>query len=233
MKLSFLSHILKSKLLFLLLAPLLLLLNACGKKINITSNTFADTKNIPRGFKKRSTFFVKTTKQEKKLLAKEVAQKVEWLLEEKGYDVTNQQDADYHVTFDFSMVPETRTAYITQYIPGDKQITTGRKVGDSNVTYQEQTETVGRFVNVPQEYPVWTHKLMVHVVDARESQKEEVWQGSAISTEENDDLREIIDYLLVTAFKFFGHNTQHKVQTSMSIKDQEVKALRGDLFYQR
>jgi hypothetical protein len=41
--------------------------------------------------------------------------------------------------------------------------------------------------------------------------REEVWQASAISAGETGDLREIMDYLLASAFKHFGENTGRDV----------------------
>lgn len=207
----------------------LLILTGCGRRINITSNTFADTKNIPRGFPLDSTFYISSAKEDKKLLSKEIIRKIACLLEDRGYTVTdNESDADYHVTFDTKMTQETGTRSVLTYIPGDVQTTTGCVHGKETVSYQEQTETPGKFIYVPEKYTYYSRKLSVHAY-IRDGE-EEVWHGSAISEGESNDLRDIVDYLLVTAFRFFGRNTQKKVHTSISAKDKEVKNLREEVY---
>lgn len=222
--------IMSSKATLLILTPFLMLLTGCGRNLHITHNTFADTQNIPRGFPLNSSFYVSSSTEDKKLLTKEIVQKITWILEDKGYTVTDKETADYHLTFDTKMTQETGTRSVLTYIPGDVQTTTGCVLGQGAVTYQEQTETPGKFVYVPEKYTYFSRKLSIHVYDLGQ-ENEEVWQGSAFSDGESGDLRDIIDYLLVSSFKYFGKNTQKKIHTSISTKNKEVKALRENLFY--
>jgi len=219
----------QAMLIFLL--PLIILLSACGKRIHVTSNTFADTQIIPRGFPKYCTFYIE---HDKKLLSKEIAQKISWILEEKGYRIVDQAHADYYITFDAKLTSEKRVTNVAQWVPGEKQTTTGCVHGDKRhecqgtISYQEETETAGKIVYVPQEYIVFHRKLFVQAYDT--AHKEQIWESSAISTGESDDLRDIIDYLLVTAFKQFGRSSHHKIESSLRTKDEEVTALRRDIF---
>lgn len=113
------------------------------------------------------------------------------------------------------------------------------------VEYEETTQGPATVVIVPKEYCTYKRSMTLDVYDARlykanlkpssdvveqlrswlsrESEKDfnnlmhaKVWQGSAVSCGHNGDLREIIDHLLESSFKYFGRSTNKTINETHS-----------------
>lgn len=208
-----------------------LLLSSCGRRMSITNNTFADRQAIPAGFERGSSFFIEPLEHKNKLFAKEIHHKIATLLNEQGFVVMSADRADYQVSCTMDMITSTITVQVPHYIPGEKIIVQGCKhKGDGDdQTYTETKETVGTVIYAPEERTIFKHKLQMSVYqiahDSSEN-KEPVWQATAHTSGDDNDQRDIIDYLLVSVFKYFGKNTKKSVSTEVSERNKEMKQLR-------
>lgn len=209
----------------------LLLLPACGRRISVTNNTFADYQAIPAGFAMGSAFFVEPLNHKNKLFAKEIQHKIGTLLREAGFIVTAAQHADYSISCTIDMVSSTITVQVPRYIPGEKITTQGcvHTNDDDDQIYTETKETAGTVIYTPEERTVFKHKLQMNVYQASnesEQKKELVWQATANTSGDDNDQRDLIDYLLVSVFKYFGKNTKKSVNTDVSERSKEIKKLK-------
>jgi hypothetical protein len=222
---------------------------SCARQISITSNAFADLQSIPYGFPMKSSFFIITGQNDyshltdqkiiigqndNPMLSKEVTHKIGKVLEEKGYLVDNIDNADYYLVFNFVMTSSKATMNVPLYIPGPTQTTQGNIYGYGGyVGYQQQTQTSGSYIYVPKEYVFFHRGLYLQVYDAKlcreKKQEAQLWQGSAISSGDSSNLRDIMNYLLITAFKYLGKNTQKDICANMSSNNKKVKKLRNSL----
>ena len=230
---------LTSKFKLILLGTILIFLGAC-KTIKIVNNSFANKQSIPQGFIPGSSFCIKFTytdnplipKNIAEMIASEAAEKIAKILQTNGYVIRNSKTADYNLVFSFGMTKSINIVNVPVYMPGQTQIKNGNILDNSGeaVQYQEETQTSGKVVYVPQECTVYNKNLVAQIYDARlqrEANKEkQVWLGSADSSNESSDIRDIMDYLLVSTFKYFGKNTQRIIATEMHYDNKEVKKLR-------
>lgn len=220
---------------FTFVVILALMLTSCAHNIHISHNAYANSKAIPQGFKTNSSFAVGHVTGESSMLSQEVAHKIECILASKGHSVQSEKLADYKLVFDYDMTQSKKTVYVDEYIPG-KTITTYGSTYDHGHTqlYEEKTQESGKIVSVPEVRTYFNKSLMLQVYDAQYSKayhkQAPLWQGSAACSDQEDDLRDALDYLLVTAFKSFGRNTQKNLEITVSSDDKDVAVLRSELF---
>lgn len=220
-------------------------LSSCLYNVHVTSNTFADEKSIPCGFRYGSTFFIKSAKKDDPLFSKEVAYKIENIIKSLGYNVVQDvKQADYCLVFNFEMLSTKQTKDVLKYEPGETIITQGRVskhnhschscCNHESVAYTEETSTPGQFYYVKQDYMAYQKELFIEVYDAnlyKETKKQEqLWKGYSSNCNEDHDLRVAIDYLLISAFKNFGRNTRRNVYMSLSEKEIKAEKLRLGLY---
>jgi hypothetical protein len=210
----------------ILLNILILLVGSCGKDsgMRITTNTFANKEEIPKGFKKQSSFFISTQQKGDSLFAQEVSQKIATILKNQEFTVKTSDDADYTLNFSFGVKQSTHTRDVAVYIPDY-----------GHWHYHHYHAPYGyhyRIAYIPEEYTLFNKILLIEVYKNNNgSTKEEpVWQGTAHSYEEDSDLRDAIDYLLITVFKHFGRNTQKYINSKIEENNEDVKKLRQDYF---
>ncbi len=211
--------------LFLLLSSCFAL-HSCARYIETTTNTFADVVIIPQGFPQGSSFVIVPEQREHLMLSKEVSQKMTHLLHERGYRLADAQNADYLLHFNFAMTKDTKIIHVPTYIPGPVQTKTGNVSGsEGSVHYDEQTQSSGTVIYRPEERVFFNRELCIKVYDRHE---EQVWQGFSVSTGSSSDLREAIDYLLVSAFHYFGQNTKKNVELRLESENATVKWLKDE-----
>lgn len=207
----------------------IVLLGSCGKDsgMRITTNTFADQEVIPEGFERNASFSISTKQRGDRLFTQEVSQKIATILRDKGFVAKRTADADYTLNFSFGMKKSTHTRDVPVYVPDY-----------GHWYYHDYHYPYGygygyRITYVPEEYTLFNKILLVEAYKNSGSKTEKavpVWQGTAHSYEEDSDLRDAIDYLLVTVFKHFGRNTKKYIQSKMAEDNQEVKKLREEYF---
>lgn len=212
-----------------------LLLSSCAHNIYISHNSFADTKAIPLGFPHFTSFTVEPLNHKDPMLSQEITTKIEHLLEKNGYIIEEEMHTHYYVLFDYHMEQFEKTVTVEKYVPGQTITSYGSVLSNGKAKlYQGQTQTAGSFVSVPEVHRFFNKTLTIQVYDAKEYRNDAhakpVWKETAKCCDENDDLRDSLDYLLITAFEFFGRNTQKNIETIISSDDKDIVALRQELF---
>jgi hypothetical protein len=211
-------------------------MGSCGKQnIFITNNTYTDAKKIPHGFPNNASFVVVPMQNENQLHSKELSQKIETILENKGYNLQNKDKADYYLTFNFEMNSSKKVTKVLKYIPGQEQTTKGNIYGKDGKRsgYKEKTTTPGTLAYVPKESTIFNKTLTIRVYDGnvyRKIKKEDfVWEGSANSSGQESDLRSFIDYLLMSTFRYFGKSTKKNIEIKTNTEDKDVQWLRRNI----
>lgn len=221
----------------------LLLLSGCYRHLSITSNTFADFAQIPYGFIPGSSFYIYcadpvTSVPNGAALEKETCQKLARILHEKQFVIhKSNTKSDYVMAFTLHVSSSVQTTNEARYIPGPTLTKRGNVITpqDGQVTrYEEQQETPGSVILVPQQHTYYTTLLELNVYDGElyraEGKLEQIWSGSAQCTRENSDARDTIDYLILEALKYFGKNTQREITTSVRCDNKEIENLRSVYF---
>lgn len=208
-------------------------LSSCTRYIDIHTNTFADRTIIPQGFPYGCSFAILSEKDDSSMLNKEVKHKIGRILRDSGYALKDPSEADFHLYYTFDMESDTRIVHVPSYIPGPSETTKGRinSSKEGEVKYEETKESSGIVIYTPQEVTLFHRKLHVAVFDRHE---EEVWEGQSMSTGAAADLRDTIDYLLVSAFNYFGENTKKDLSVRLDEKNptiQWLKEERDDKFF--
>jgi len=152
------------------------------------------------------------------LFSQEVSQKIATVIKSKGFAVKSASDADYHLTFSFGMSKSTHVRDVPVFIPD---------YGCWHYRYYHYPYRYGYTITyVPEEYTLF-HKILLIEVNKNGTATIPVWQGTANCYEEDSDLRDAIDYLLITVFKHFGKNTRRYIRSKMQEDDPEVKELKA------
>jgi len=204
-----------------------ILFASCGRDggMRITTNTFANKEVIPYGFKPGDSFSISTKQKGDQLFAKEVSQKIASILTNKGFKLKSPHAADYNLRFSFGMKKSTHVRDVPVFIPD---------YGHWHYHHYYHPYGFGyRVAYVPEEYTLFNKILLIEVNKNRRfltTKSTPVWQGTAHSYEEDSDLRDAIDYLLITVFRYFGVNTKKYMKSIMDEGDKEVERLRQEYF---
>lgn len=158
---------------------------------------------------------------------KEVKTKIEKLLKEKGYKKGTIQDSDYYLLFGYGIGKgRTVSGSLPLYQPG------GTATVTSFGTYGSSTSTVqlpGTTTFIPYSETVYSRWLLLKLIDGKHYRETneaiDVWVGDVTSTGSNSDIREVIDYLLISAFDHFCENTGKQVKETIMDGDERVKNL--------
>jgi hypothetical protein len=161
------------------------------------------------------------------LFSTEIRDKINVLLKERGIRVDSRVNADFFLTYSYSINPGIISGVRPEIHPPDtgtvNTFTESGKTRTSYITFPGYT------AYVPYRYTVHTAELKLQALDARamrnDGTKKSVWIGENTVTSPNSDLREMINYLLVAAFGHFGENTRKSITTTLSPNDLRVKQL--------
>ncbi|HEV2916967.1 MAG TPA: hypothetical protein VGW78_04420 [Candidatus Babeliales bacterium] len=231
----------------LFLSLVFILPGCCQRRIKITRSAFANTERITDGFPEHSSFVIlpASKEQKNKLLEKEIGKKISIVLQDNGYSTVKQKkDADYCLFYTYGMKSETRTINELKYVPGQTITTTGSASGTygryGNCGYygehQQQTQSSGTFVYIPEQYTFYEKFLTCHVCNKtkstkiplnKESRDTEVWYGVAVNNDLSGDLRGNLDFLIISLLDLLGSNTQEINSITMYEKDERVASLRS------
>ncbi len=177
----------------------LLALSGCKNKV-IHVNTFADLAILPYGLPKDSKIYVYTNLDT--LLELEVKIKLHLLLSEKNYTITDLDNAEYVLAFSYDQ------------------------------THHKELETVGyynhQFISyVPELHNYYNKTLVLYIFDAQKfAQKKRIWESIANCDDQDNNLREDLDYLLLATIDYFGVNTKMPVKKWYARNGKEAKNLR-------
>ena len=146
------------------------------------------------------------------MLSNEVLGKVNRALQKQGYIISQKNNADYHLTFDFGMTHTSIIVDVPHNIPGPEERTLACIQGlGGPIWYTKKTQTTAGVVYIPEER-ITFHKTLNIVVHQTGSyttrQGHLVWKTAAYNSDNDNDLRKAMNHLIGTAFKHFGRNSQ-------------------------
>jgi hypothetical protein len=172
-----------------------------------------------------SVFVIENPNAENPLFEREIKSKIVKLLQKHGYRVSTLDDADYLLDYDYQI--------------GSGRTVTGvssHQQAGQTVAVANPTTGMAQYVHVPGKTVVTSHsstvygrRLLLRVVDGEQyrntNEVHTAWVGEVTSTGRNADLREVIDYLLVAAFEYFGEDTNKAARKTLFVGDSRVKEL--------
>lgn len=174
-----------------------------------------------------SIFVVENPKAENPIFEKEIKAKVLKLLEKQGYQISNFQDADYYLILAYGIGSGRNViGALPFHRPGGTA--TMETFGPSGMS-QSTINLPGSTSFIPYNRTVYDRWLIIMVVDGKNFRNNNeistLWYGEITSGGSNSDLREVIDYLLISGFDYFGVNTGKAVRVQMLQGDSRLQSL--------
>jgi len=147
---------------------------------------------------------------------KEIKAKIEMLLKSHGYvPAPDVEPADYRLAFQVGLDSHRVTGYTPLHRP---YMSFHRRFsGDYDfgyTTYIPYTETI---------YDQWlVMKVFATGGNAASEDRKIVWIGEAMTDTSVADLRQIVNYLLVAGFEYFGADTKKQMTLTISPNDPRI-----------
>lgn len=203
----------------LLVLPIICLGLGCQASYNVGVNGYSSTGRslqVPRG---SSIMVVSDGNAPNPIFEGEIKAKIETLLTEKGYRV-QADGADHLLAFDYGIdsgrpvmgvAPHWHShAYCDYYYSGS--------YGYGYYTYAPYTEVV---------YTRWlVMKMFDNKAYGASKKVKPLWIGEIASVGLDSDLRELMNYMLIVGFEYFGEDTGRRVSEVISKNDDRVWLLR-------
>ena len=174
-----------------------------------------------------SIYVVEDSNAVNPLLEKEIAAKIQKILNTKEYTPATDEP-DYYLLFTYG-IDSGRTVTGTMPIyqrGGTATATTFDSYGGSSWS---TIDIPGHTTYIPYSKTIYTRWLVLKLIDGnsyRDSQKiEPVWMGVATSGGSSSDLRKVINYMLVAAFEHFGEDTGKRIKKVLLGIDKRAKLL--------
>jgi len=198
--------------------PLICLGLGCAASYNVGVNGYSSSGQTLQIQKESSIQVVPDSNAPNPILEKEIAAKIQKLLNKKGY-TTETDKADYYLLFDYGI---SSGRYVTRSYPVyhsdlycDYPFSYGYRHGYT--TYMAYSSIV---------YDRW---LVLRLIDSNDykafRKSKPLWIGEAASSGPGSDLRKLINYLLVAALEHFGRDTGKQVNVLFSDNDERIKPL--------
>ena len=162
------------------------------------------------------------------IFEKEIAGKIQKLLNSKGYATSTFEKANFYLLFQYAIDSgRTTTGALPMYHTGGTA--TVNTINSSGGYSYSTVQMPGYTSYMPYSRTTYTRWLVLRLIDGKkfqETQKiEPVWIGEITSFGSSSDLRSIVNYLLVAAFEHFGENTKRRVMKILFEGDKRVKLL--------
>ncbi len=197
----------------LLIGALLLCICGC-RSYDVRVNGFSE---VARPIQDRASMYVTADgNSHNPLFAKEVKDKIEYLLSQRGYSLNAEESkADYRLTFKVGVASHLVTDYSNSYF------TTSGAYGWNRMGYS--------YSYFPTLEMLYDELLTIKVFDNKPvgaaGANMPVWIGEAATSGYYANVREGIDYLLVGAFEYFGRNTKKQMELNLNENDPRIKQL--------
>jgi len=161
-----------------------------------------------------------------RLFDREIALKIERLLEMEGYRLGSPEESDFVLSYSYGVGgAETFTESAPMYSGA-----THASAEPSGYSYSGWG-TGGQVTHVPYTRTVYRKWLVLKVAHGaawrQEERMEPVWVAEASSTDSSTDMRERINYLLAALFEYFGRDTGKQVTVDVERDDPRVEAVRN------
>ena len=175
----------------------------CTTSYTIHVNGFSE---LDQPIKEKASIYVAVDpNSQNPIFDKEIKAKIEMLLESHGYNpVSDVEQAGYRLAFHVGLDSHRVTGYMPLYRPymGFHD----RYWGNYNLGYTRYVPYFETF------YDQW---LVMKVFDAGRADASEagkvVWIGEAVVGTDAADLRQVVNYLLVAGFEYFGKDTKRQM----------------------
>ena len=211
----------------LLSIPLVFVGLGCGTPYRVSVNGFSVTGDALKIPQASSIFVLQNNNAQNPIFEREIGLKIQKLLNTKGYSI-GTETANYYLLFEYGIDSgRTFTGSKPIYHPGGTA--TMQTFGSYGESSFSTIQTPGHATYVPYSEVVYTRWLALKLIDGnayRSAQKvDPSWIGEVRSSGTSSDLRKVINYMLVAAFKHFGENTGEQVDEVILGGDSRVKAL--------
>lgn len=177
---------------------------------------------------------VAKTEPTEPLLEVEVRKKIERLVREHGYSIGSVDDCHYILSAFFTMDDgTTATGSYPVYHAGGTATT--NIYTSSGQWATATTQLPGTTSYRSYSYVYFTRYLGLTLYERKrwlESGEKDLaetiaWRSTTTSSGSSSDLRQVIDYLLVATFDYFGEDTAKEVRRTLRRGNRRVKALRS------
>jgi hypothetical protein len=206
---------------------LLILMQGCTSSYMVKVNSFLDP-DKPVKITPGTTIHVVDDKEAKNpLLDKEVTKKIENMLKLKGYSISQSDGPHYYVLHGYGIGQERRvTRTLPVYQPGGTATVT--RTGPSGTSYST-IQLPGSTTYVPYTTAITDKWLSLKIIDGKDyrdsGKMTDIWIGEASVTGEGRDLRDMLNYLILGIFEYFGENTGKELIINIREDDPRIKAL--------
>jgi len=194
-------------------------------RVNGYLDTYSNKKNITPG----SSFFIEEDSSAKNpIFESEVKSKIAKLLVQNSYTLTDYGTSGFLIRFNYAISPGKTVSEVRPvYSPGGTEIIdTHTSTGKTKTSY---VSLPGYTTYVPYKFTVYTSSLTLYVFDGDSVRKDKgskpIWIGEASITGQNQDLRQVINYLLTAVFEDFGKDTGKSIIVNISEKDAVLKSI--------
>lgn len=205
------------------LALFCLLAGGCAS-YSVTVNGYLDkssTEGLPAG---TAIHVVENPQASNLLLQREIALKIEELLQGAGYSRAPYEKASLLLLFEYGVNPGHVKVEAISQLRGEPSM--------AATSYRDPSSTVPLYdvpsgaTIVPSLHTVYGKWLSVKVVEGEayrsDGQVRQIWVGEATLETESADLREAVDYMLVALFENFGLDTRRRLKVRLDAKDPRV-----------
>ena len=172
-----------------------------------------------------SSIYVKEEENPKNaLFSAEVRSKISRILLAKGFQDGSADKADFLLEYSYGISPGIVSGVRPEIQPPEVgTVQSFTETGERRTAYITSPSYTAY---VPYRYTVYTSELTLQLLDARamrgKNRREVVWLGETSTTGQNPDLRETINYLLVTSLDYIGKDTRKSVSRTLARDDPEV-----------
>lgn len=201
-------------------------LSGCASQ-QVMTNTYLASSPVPEPVSAGAAFAVlPNTNVPNPIFDQTVREKIEFMLTDLGYQITEPSQADFLVHFAYDMQGDTRERQIVHTFPRFR----GFSVRGANYYDPFWDDGLGYTTYTSDPYTVYIGKLRLQI-DRRTNQagpaeSNAVWVGEAFTESYDPDLRNMMNYLLAAEFRYFMKDTGRA--RTLSLNDEGiVKTLRG------
>ena len=199
----------------------------CGPTLyNIKVNGYTDPAATAQIAPGRRLFVIQNQKAKNPLLEKEIAEKINKLLTNKGFPLVAYEQAQYYLFFSYGIGQEPAASVaMPDYSYGfGLGGGSGRLAGGGSYFFAAPF-----FTFYPSPENLYARWLLINVVDGKyyreKGEFRTIWVGEARSTGTSADLRTAINYLLLADFQQFGQNTGKAVNVEINEAAPQVQGL--------
>jgi len=191
-----------------------------GRRVRVSG--YLDRQDTRSATPGAALYVVENSEPANRLLDREVALKIEKLLEREGLNLAGRDEAAFLIFYSYG-------------IGGAQTFTESAPLHASNVSASAGPQGYsysgwdvgGNVTHVPYTRTVYRKWLVLELFDGSAyragGEKRPLWVGEASSTGRGADLRDEINYMLVAAFEYFGEDTGKEVVVDLKANDPRVE----------